>query len=216
MPTPASSPSKRNGAATRQKLLRAALELYTTTGFRATTTPEIASRAGVAEGTIYRHFSGKEDLLNEVYRDVHRWATELIREQESDRLLPPRERLLRVARRLVSAAEKESARTRMLLQRRDEQHLDEESRGVAREFLEPLHQIVASGKSDGQVRPGPAELWTAVWLSLVAFVAERVSTKEWTPDHPQVALTLDAAWDAISEERRRQPGSGEAGKRGSH
>jgi hypothetical protein len=25
-----------------------------------------------------------------------------------------------------------------------------------------------------------------------------VSAKEWSPDHPQVALTLEAAWDAIS------------------
>src|ERR1700704_5803480 len=59
-PTPPSTPSKRDGAATRQKLLRAALELFTTVGFRATTTPEIAARADVAEGTIYRHFTSKE------------------------------------------------------------------------------------------------------------------------------------------------------------
>jgi hypothetical protein len=25
-----------------------------------------------------------------------------------------------------------------------------------------------------------------------------VSAKEWAPDHPQVALTLEAAWDAIA------------------
>ena len=59
---------RRDGEATRQRLLRAALELFTTTGFQATTTPAIAERAGVAEGTIYRHFPGKEQLLNEVYR----------------------------------------------------------------------------------------------------------------------------------------------------
>ena len=66
-PTP-----RRDGEATRQRLLRAALELFTTTGFRATTTPQIAERAGVAEGTIYRHFSSKEQLLNDVYRAAPR------------------------------------------------------------------------------------------------------------------------------------------------
>jgi hypothetical protein len=65
-----------------------------------------------------------------------------------------------------------------------------------------LQQIVASGKSDGQVRSGPAELWTSVWLALVAFAAERVSAKEWAPDHQQVGLTLEAAWDAISVAKR--------------
>jgi AcrR family transcriptional regulator len=57
-------PVRRDGEATRQKLLRAALELYTAEGYHATTTPAIAARAGVAEGTIYRHFSGKEQLLS--------------------------------------------------------------------------------------------------------------------------------------------------------
>jgi AcrR family transcriptional regulator len=163
------TPSKRDGAATRQKLLRAALELFTTIGFRATTTPEIAARAGVAEGTIYRHFSGKEELLNAAYREAQSWGLELIRGQDGDKTLPPRDRLLEVA----------------------------------------LQQIVASGKSDGLVRPGPADLWTSVWLALVAFAAERVSAKEWSPDHQQVGLTLEAAWNAISAGKR---GSGETGK----
>ncbi len=80
MPTPATS--RRDGEATRQRLLRAALDLYTTVGFRATTTPAIAARAGVAEGTIYRHFSGKEHLLNEVYRNAQHWGSEIVRDAE--------------------------------------------------------------------------------------------------------------------------------------
>ncbi len=197
-PTPTPPPSKRDGAATRQKLIRAALELFTTIGFRATTTPEIAARAGVAEGTIYRHFSGKEALLIAAYREAQDWGVELVRGQEGEKLLPPRDRLLGVARRMVSAAQNDPAKTRMLLRRRDEGYLDDGSRGAAREFREALQQIVASGKSDGLVRPGPADLWTSVWLALIAFATERVSAKEWSPDHQQVGLTLEAAWDAIS------------------
>jgi AcrR family transcriptional regulator len=192
------SSSKRDGAATRQKLLRAGLELFTTVGFRATTTPEIAARAGVAEGTIYRHFSGKEDLLIAAYHEAQRWGLELVKGQEGDNALPPHERLIAVAKRLVSGGDNDPAMTRMLLRRREEGYLDDGARQAAREFREALQQIVASGKSDGLVRAGPAELWTSVWLALVAFAAERVSAKEWSPDHPQVALTLEAAWDAIS------------------
>ena len=191
-------PGKRDGAATRQRLIRAGLELFTTIGFRATTTPEIAAGAGVAEGTIYRHFSGKENLLIAAYHEAQRWGLELVKGQEADRALSPQERLLDIARRLVSASESDPAMTRMLLRRRDERYLDDGARAAAREFRESLQQIVASGKSDGRVRAGPADLWTLVWLALVAFAAERVSAKEWSSDHPQVALTLEAAWDAIS------------------
>ena len=178
-------------------------------GFRATTTPEIAARAGVAEGTIYRHFSGKEDLLIAAYHEAQRWGLGLVKAPDGDKALSPRDRLLGVAKRLVSAGESDPAMTRMLLRRREQGYLDDSAREAARAFREALQHVVASGKSDGLVRPGPADLWTSVWLALVAFAAERVSAKEWSPDHPQVALTLEAAWDAIAAGQR---GSGAAGQ----
>jgi AcrR family transcriptional regulator len=189
-------PTRRDGEATRQRLLRAALELYTTVGFRATTTPAIAARAGVAEGTIYRHFSGKEHLLNEVFRGAQHWGTSVVQESDDDEGTPGR--LREIARRLIETAARDAAQTRMLLRRRDEQHLDERSRESDREFRDAIHSVVAAGRSEGIVRQGPAELWTDVWLALVAFIAERVGSREWPPDAPPVAMALDAAWDAIA------------------
>jgi TetR/AcrR family transcriptional regulator, repressor of fatR-cypB operon len=192
------TPTRRDGEATRQRLLRAALDLYTTVGFRATTTPAIAARAGVAEGTIYRHFSGKEHLLNEVYRDAQRWGAGLVKESVSNGHHSVPERLGGIARRLLDAAARDPSLTRMLLRSRDEQHLDERSREASREFRVALQEVVAGGETEGVVREGPAELWTDVWLALVAFAAERVGAREWQSESPQIGLTLDAAWDAIA------------------
>jgi AcrR family transcriptional regulator len=201
-------PTRRDGEATRQRLLRAAIELYTTVGFRATTTPAIAARAGVAEGTIYRHFSGKEHLLNEVFRGAQRWGTAIVRETEGEAGVPGR--LSQIARRLTETAAGDAAQTRMLLRRRDEQHLDERSREAEREFRTALQGVVAAGRSEGLVRDGPAELWTDLWLALVAFITERVGARDWPPDAPPVELALEAAWDAIAAPEVRQP-SGRAG-----
>ena len=192
------TPSRRDGEATRQRLLRAALDLYTTIGFRATTTPAIAARAGVAEGTIYRHFSGKEHLLNEVYRNAQRWGAGLVKEAEPHGQPSVSARLAGIARRLLDAAARDPSLTRMLLRSRDEQHLDERSREAAREFRQALQQVVARGEEQGTVRQGPPGLWTDVWLALVAFAAERVGAREWEAESPQIGLTLDAAWDAIA------------------
>jgi AcrR family transcriptional regulator len=190
--------ARRDGEATRQRLLRAALDLYTTIGFRATTTPAIAARAGVAEGTIYRHFSGKEHLLNEVYRSAQRWGAGLVKEAEPNGHHAVSDRLSAIARRLLDAAARDPSLTRMLLRSRDEQHLDEGSREAAREFRQALQQVVAGGGVQGAVRTGPPELWTDVWLALVAFAAERVGARDWEAESPQIGLTLDAAWDAIA------------------
>ncbi len=186
---------RRDGEATRQRLLRAALELFTTNGFRSTTTPEIAERAGVAEGTIYRHFSGKEHLLNEVYRAAHRWAAGIVGDTGGPQL--PQDHLRLIGRRLMEGAERDPAAARMLLLSRDTGHLDERSRDAARDFRNTLLQVVASGKSDGVVRAGPAELWAAVWLAVVTFAADRVAAGEWSAEQPQTGQVLDAAWDAI-------------------
>jgi len=52
----------------RDKILKAATELYGETGFRGTTTRQIAQLAGVNEVTLFRHFGSKTALLHEAIR----------------------------------------------------------------------------------------------------------------------------------------------------
>ena len=51
-----------NKKATQEKILRVALELFSTRGFYQTTTRQISRKAGVAEGTLFNYFRSKEDL----------------------------------------------------------------------------------------------------------------------------------------------------------
>jgi AcrR family transcriptional regulator len=57
-------------ADTRQTLIDAAYEVFVRRGFARATTREIAQGAGVAEGTIYRHFADKHALFREVFLHV--------------------------------------------------------------------------------------------------------------------------------------------------
>jgi AcrR family transcriptional regulator len=57
-------------AGTRDRLLAAARELIEEGGYGAASVVAIAERAGVAAGTLYRHFPSKEDLFVEVFRSV--------------------------------------------------------------------------------------------------------------------------------------------------
>jgi AcrR family transcriptional regulator len=54
--------------ATRERIVRAALELVARGGYREAQVAAVARRAGVATGTVYRHFPSKADLLTEVFR----------------------------------------------------------------------------------------------------------------------------------------------------
>src|SRR5947209_15516049 len=55
---------------TRQRLLSAAQALIEEGGYGAASVAAIAERAGVAAGTLYRHFESKEELFVEVFRAV--------------------------------------------------------------------------------------------------------------------------------------------------
>ncbi len=51
---------------TREKILDAGLKLFSKKGFLGATTKEIAKKAGVAELTLFRHFSSKDKLFEEM------------------------------------------------------------------------------------------------------------------------------------------------------
>jgi AcrR family transcriptional regulator len=51
---------------TRDKILKAAQKLFARHGYDGTTTKELAEKAGIAEGTLFRHFANKKAILVEV------------------------------------------------------------------------------------------------------------------------------------------------------
>jgi AcrR family transcriptional regulator len=65
---PPPPPPRREG--TRTRLLRAGVEVLETGGYAAASVAAIAERAGLATGTLYRHFPSKADLFVELFRTI--------------------------------------------------------------------------------------------------------------------------------------------------
>lgn len=53
---------------TRERILDAALDVFSEKGYHQATVDEIAERAGLGKGTLYRYFANKETLFNELVR----------------------------------------------------------------------------------------------------------------------------------------------------
>lgn len=69
MSAPAAVPRQRRKLARPQELLEAALALFVEHGFAATRSEEVALRAGVSKGTLYRYYPSKEELFKAVVRE---------------------------------------------------------------------------------------------------------------------------------------------------
>ena len=199
MTHPSSPPRAVAADLTRQRLIRAALELFTTRGYHDTTTAQIAKKAGIAEGTIYRHFASKQQLLNELYRAAQRWATRVVQEPARDAQSgTARAQLTAVAHGLMEGAAHETAIVKIGLLEPLVSLLDDESRRTEREFRSALERIVAEGKAQGSVRAGAVEIWAGVWLSAISHALRKIVAAEWKPGDPSVRLVIEAGWKSIS------------------
>src|SRR5580658_7248552 len=65
-PPPPLGRRERHKTDVRNRLLRAAFELFATRGFQATTVEDITQAADVAKGTFFNYFSSKELLLTQM------------------------------------------------------------------------------------------------------------------------------------------------------
>ncbi len=78
------------------KILDAALELFATNGFHATSISQIAEKAGISKGLMYNYFKNKDDLLKTIVEEGFRTIDSLMGEIQSEK--DPRKALEKVIR----------------------------------------------------------------------------------------------------------------------
>jgi AcrR family transcriptional regulator len=91
------APTQRGGGrGARERIERAATQLFYERGIHATGVELIAREASVSKRTLYQHFAGKDELVDNYLRAIDaRGGTRLVRRLD-DAELPPRERLLAI------------------------------------------------------------------------------------------------------------------------
>jgi AcrR family transcriptional regulator len=93
-PAPARGARTERGARTRTRLLEAAEQVFADLGYHDASIVKIADAAGVAHGTFYLYFSGKQGIFDEVVEDLNRRVRHAMDEAASrGRTRPEVERL---------------------------------------------------------------------------------------------------------------------------
>jgi AcrR family transcriptional regulator len=94
-PAAAPAPTRRaeRRAATRDAIVAGTLSLVSEGGWEAASMHDVARRAGVATGSLYRHFPSKGDLLAEVFAEAAGRELAIVRDIASDESRAPLDRL---------------------------------------------------------------------------------------------------------------------------
>ena len=79
--------------AIREGIVKAALSLFQTSGFDATTTKAIARKAGIAEGTVFNYFKSKDDIALHFFEQEVDQAMAAVRANPRLRKAPLEEKL---------------------------------------------------------------------------------------------------------------------------
>ncbi|TQN32729.1 TetR family transcriptional regulator [Haloactinospora alba] len=143
---------------TRQRLFEAAVALISEQGVESTSVDRIAERAGVAKGTVYYNFSGKEEL----YATLIEWGVDrLAGDLRAASAGPPREALFSVLRAELEFIGTHEALARLLMAEawRTGQAWYTTARHIRDDAIGAIAELLDSMAAEGQI---PSDLDTGV------------------------------------------------------
>lgn len=152
--------------AQRASVLSAAAELLAERGYAGCSVAAVAERAGIATGSVYRHFSGKAELVVELFRGVVGREVAAVREAAA---LPgdPVDRVAAVFETFAKRALKAPRRAYALLAEPVDPPIEAERIAFRRVFRDLAAEHIAEGIRTGLLPPQDTAFTAAALVGAV-------------------------------------------------
>jgi TetR/AcrR family transcriptional regulator, fatty acid metabolism regulator protein len=184
------------------EIMEAARAVFEEHGYHAAPLSEIAERAGVVEGTIYRYFDNKRDLL---VRVLEQWFEELLAENaDLASISDTRERLRTLVWRHLTSIRRQPALSRLMFMeiRPDPGYRATRLHDLNRAYTHQLTELVRAGVSAGEFAADvPATLARDMLYGCIEH-------HTWAFLRGEGDFSVDAAADAITALVHRGLGAG--------
>lgn len=188
-------------ADTRQRIVQAAVEVFSEFGFRGGSTRDIAARAGENQGLITYHFQSKEELwkaaADHIFGEVRVALAERMKAVVTDK---PRERAREAARSYVRFAAAHPELFRMMVD--DGKQPDERMTWLVETHIKPLYSMFCQGRRSLPGGVDEAELpfafYTFIGASSLIF-AVAPECKKLTGTDPKRRKAIEAHADYLAK-----------------
>ncbi len=188
--------AKRTGEDRRESILDAALELFVERGFYGTAVPEIADRAGVGAGTIYRYFESKEALVNAIYRQQKLQFANVVLDGFPV-AAPSREQFRSLWMRMARFATDNTSAFIFLELHHHARYLDAESRAVENRMTDLFTHVVISAQARQELKAGPPRLLMGIVMGAFVGVIRSCVEHDQALRDADWALAEQCLWAAV-------------------
>jgi len=186
----------------RLAILEAALELIGEKGFHAAPTSEIAERAGVGVGSLYRYFKDKDDLIQQLFAYVTKRSSREILEG-CDPEAPIRQRYIRLCHNIMAHLVRQPTTFRFLEQffssphgvcQRREKLIDADDQGLPEN---PLDEVLRAAKAQQIVKDLPLSTIRALTFGPMMFHVRDVHAGLAVFEPEAAGALVEGCWDAV-------------------
>jgi AcrR family transcriptional regulator len=146
--------------AQRESIVAAAVAVLSEIGYAGCSVAAVAARAGVATGTVYKHFASKTDLVGEVFDQVVRGEVAAVAAAST---VPDRatDRIIAVLRTYARRALKVPRLAYVLLAEPVDKHVEAKRLEFRRSYQDIIAAIVTEGVRTGELPPQNARVTAA-------------------------------------------------------
>lgn len=165
---------------TRDRILQTAFSLFLSKGYENTSVQAIIEAVGIAKGTFYHHFRGKEEMLVALVEGMSQRVVNVILPVVQDDRLGALEKMLAVSRAAVAQKAADFGPEVVLvikqMRSRSNRLLADTIEEISQRWIMPLYsRVIAEGVAQGVFRVGHPELAAELVLGTIMGMAPRVT-----------------------------------------
>lgn len=182
-------------AETRERIVAAALAQLADGGYASASVQAVAKRAGVATGSVYRHFASKSDLFAEVFRRASAREVEAFAEALRDDGRDIAERVASATETFARRALAEPTRAYALIAEPVDPAVEAERLEFRRAYRDVLVEVLDQGIGRGELDLHDKQTTAAAMVGAIgeALVGPLAADREHNASPPLIAAVVDFA-----------------------
>jgi AcrR family transcriptional regulator len=180
----------------RAAALMATLQLIDEQGFQGAPMSEIAKRAGIGVGTIYRYFDNKNSLINALYLDTKSRVTNYVTRNYSKQM-PVYNAFKVLIGNAIQYYLENPSELNFIEQYENSPLITTLTREEGARLAEPALELFSRARKQGLLKDLPLEMIGALFSGSVISLVKMYSSKKEKLDNISIEKAIDAIWDMI-------------------